>query len=196
MSRFSFTSTPKSYPSPQDFSCFISWAALIQGFALTQVEDLALDLVELLKVALGPLMELVSPSRWHPFPLINQPHHSPWCHQQICWGCNQSNPCCISKEDLNNIGSSIPGIGIPWGIPLVTGFLWILSHLDTEPVTVILVHRTVHPSNHPPPSNLYLQLSSSKVMDQHIKGLTEIQVGDSCTSCPLVQPLHCRRPLN
>ena len=59
---------------------FIPQLILILGVASTEMQDLALGLVQPHEVHTGPFLELVHVSKWHPIPQAYDLHHSAWCH--------------------------------------------------------------------------------------------------------------------
>ena len=64
---------------------FSAQPVVVLVIALTHVQDLALGLVDLHEVRMGPLLKPVKVSL-DGIPILPacQPHHTPWCHLQTC----------------------------------------------------------------------------------------------------------------
>lgn len=87
---------------------------------------------------------------------------------------------------IKSIGSKTDS----WRTSLITGL-----HMDIELLTMIsavAIQSTPYPLNSPPIQSISVQFSYTDVLQDHIKGLTEIHC--SVFSCQLTQLLHHRRP--
>lgn len=64
----------------------LSQLVLMVDIALSQVQILILEFVELHDVLLSPLLSLSGLSGWHLVSLVHQPHLTAWCHPQLAEG--------------------------------------------------------------------------------------------------------------
>ncbi|KAK4827142.1 LOW QUALITY PROTEIN: hypothetical protein QYF61_014736 [Mycteria americana] len=107
---------------------FSTQPVFVLGIALTHVQDLALGLVELYGVRIGPTSQACQgPSGWHLFPPASAPHSLVLLADLLRV---HSIPLSMSlTKMLNSAGPNTD----PWGTPLITGL-----HLDIEPLTATL----------------------------------------------------------
>lgn len=143
-------------PSPQVCSHFIPKAALILGFTLTQVEDLALDLVELLKVALGPLLKPVKVPLGD-IPSLSSINHTTHLGVISRFAGSALNPLdYVSNEDTEQYWFQSPWYWYPlryttcYWFPLdIESFGHRASDCNSYPSnspSIFFIHLTVHPS--------------------------------------------------
>lgn len=151
-------------------------SVLILVTSPTQMQDLALGLVELRDVHMTPI-----PQACHsPFPPANQMYHSACCNPRV-----HSVPWSISlMQIINNIGPN----GNPGGTPLFIVSTWTLSywlHLFAcdNPATTLLIWQSLIKSINLAPRILWLYqyLTISKALQKTLP-------------CPLMHSLHPRKP--
>ena len=156
---------------------FIPLPVLISGVALTQVQDLSLDLVEPHEVHMGPLLELAQVPLDGILSLTCVDHTT-----QLAVICKLAEGApdlavCIIDEDIKQYWSKYGPLRNTTCHWFPSGH-WSVDHCPLD----VIIQLIPQPNKSLPIKSISLQFREKDVVGDHVKGLTQNQIDDSHSS--------------